>query len=197
MSCVEVSPSLLFWTDPVQSGAVFGSVLVFLVSLCYNSLITVVSYTFLTILLMISLVRLYTYVMVTFKKAEATSDPLATISTLPLTIPPTLVSEMSPCIAGGINSFICEIRSLFFIENLVDSIQFGLSLWCLTYIGSWFNAITIVILAWIGAFTMPKLYKDNQVQVDNVVAQMTKQLEEVKEKITSTIPGMKKGEKQE
>eukprot|EP00090_Calanus_glacialis_P018668 TRINITY_DN2896_c0_g1_i1.p1 TRINITY_DN2896_c0_g1~~TRINITY_DN2896_c0_g1_i1.p1 ORF type:complete len:198 (-),score=60.85 TRINITY_DN2896_c0_g1_i1:97-690(-) len=197
MSCLEVSPSLLFWTDPVQSGAVFGSVLVFLVSICYNSLITVVSYTFLTILLMISVVRLYTYVMVTFKKADASNDPLSTISNLPLTIPPKIVSEMSPCIASGINSFISELRRLFFIDNLVDSIQFGLSLWCLTYIGSWFNAITIIILAWVGAFTLPKLYKNNEEQVDKVIAQITSQFEEVKEKIISTIPGMKKSEKQE
>ena len=39
-----------------------------------------------------------------------------------------------------------------------------MSLWCLTYIGSWFNAITLVILAWIAAFTIPKAYIMNQVQ---------------------------------
>jgi len=197
MSCAVVSPSLLFWTDPVQSGAVFGSVLVFLVSLCYNSLITVVSYTFLSILLIVSFVRLYNFLMVTFKKADAGSDPLANISNLPLTIPPTLISEMSPCIAEKVNSFIREIQHLFLFNNILESVQFGLSLWCLTYIGSWFNAITLVIFAWIGAFTLPKVYKDNQVQIDKVVDQMTKQFEELKEKVASSIPGMKKPEKQE
>jgi hypothetical protein len=29
---------------------------------------------------------------------------------------------------------------------MVDTIKFGLSLWCLTYIGSWFNATTLIIL---------------------------------------------------
>ncbi len=34
----------------------------------------------------------------------------------------------------------------FAVENMVDTIKFGLSLWCLTYIGSWFNATTLIIL---------------------------------------------------
>ena len=197
MSCAVVSPSLLLWEDPVQSGAVFGSVLVFLVSLCYNSFITVISYTFLSILLIISLVRLYTFVMVTFKKADGNSDPLATISNMPLAIPPTLITEISPCIADRLNTFISEIRNLFLLNNIIESIQFGLCLWCLTYIGSWFNAITLMIFAWMGAFTIPKVYQDNQDQVDKVVEQMAKQLEDVKEKIVSVIPGMKKTEKQD
>eukprot|EP00092_Neocalanus_flemingeri_P029941 GFUD01032507.1.p1 GENE.GFUD01032507.1~~GFUD01032507.1.p1 ORF type:complete len:199 (+),score=63.08 GFUD01032507.1:43-639(+) len=193
----SLSPSIFYWSDPVQSGAVFGSVLVFMVSLCYNSLITVVSYTFLTILLMILLIKLYTYVMVTLKKADLASDPLNTISNLSLSIPTQTISDMSPCIAGNINSFTNDLRHLFFIESLVDSIKFGLSLWCLTYIGSWFNALTLIILSWVGAFTIPKLYNDNQKQVDQMVAKMNSQVEKMKEKIMSTIPGLKKVEKED
>ena len=40
---------------------------------------------------------------------------------------------------------------------MLDSIKFGLSLWLLTYIGSWFNAMTLVILSWVGLFTIPKV----------------------------------------
>ena len=46
----------------------------------------------------------------------------------------------------------------------MDTIKFGLSLWGLTYIGSWFNAMTLIILAWVAAFSIPKLYKMNQVR---------------------------------
>ena len=198
MSGLESLPmSLLYWSDTIQSGAVFGSGLIFMVSLCFNSLITVVSYSFLTILLMILLMKLYIYVMVTLKKADPNSDPLNTISTLPLIIPTEIVSDMSPFMAGSINSFITELRHLFFVDNLVDSIKFGLSLWCLTYIGCWFNALTLILFAWIGAFTIPKLYKDNQLQVDQVVGKMNSQIEELREKIISLVPGMKKVEKKD
>ena len=48
-------------------------------------------------------------------------------------------------------------RRLFMVENMLDSIKFGLSLWVLTYIGSWFNAMTLLILGWIGLFSIPKV----------------------------------------
>ena len=42
----------------------------------------------------------------------------------------------------------------------------------LTYIGSWFNMLTLVILAWIALFATPKLYQQNQEQVDQVLGQL-------------------------
>ena len=34
-----------------------------------------------------------------------------------------------------LNNAILELRRLFLVENMMDSIKFGLSLWVLTYIG--------------------------------------------------------------
>ena len=55
------------------------------------------------------------------------------------------------------NMFIVELRDIFLIEEFIASIKFGISLWLLTYVGSIFNAITIVIIAWTGLFTIPKV----------------------------------------
>jgi hypothetical protein len=33
----------------------------------------------------------------------------------------------------------------------------------LTYIGGIINGLSIIIAAWVGIFSVPKLYKDNQV----------------------------------
>lgn len=57
-----------------------------------------------------------------------------------------------------------ELRRLFLLENWFDTIKFVLCLWGFTYIGSWFNMMTLIILAWVGLFTLPLLYKNNQVQ---------------------------------
>ena len=57
------------------------------------------------------------------------------------------------------NACLLELRRLFLVENMLDSVKFGLSLWVLTYIGSWFNAMTLVIMAWVGIFTVPKVRK--------------------------------------
>jgi len=78
----------------------------------------------------------------------------------------------------------------------VDTIKFGLSLWLLTYVGSWFNAMTLVILGWIVAFTLPKVYLNNQAPIDEVLAKVMAQVEEVKGKVMALIPN-KSAEKKE
>jgi len=181
-------PNILYWEDPVQSGAVFGTVLVTLVSLCYYSLITVASYTCLTLLMVVLAVKLYSYVMVMLKKAEPGSDPLAMVAAMPITVPADTISNMSPCVAKTLNNFTTELRRLFLVENMVDTIKFGLSLWLLTYLGSWFNFLTLIILGWLGLFTVPKLYINNQAQADEVIGKVMAQVEEIKGKVVALIP---------
>merc|ERR1712083_716956 len=80
-------PALVYWEDPVLTGAVFGSVLVGLVSLASCSLITVASYSCLALLSGVLLVKLYSFVMVKAGKAEAGSDPLAKVAEFSLALP--------------------------------------------------------------------------------------------------------------
>ncbi len=46
---------------------------------------------------------------------------------------------------------------LFFVEDWIESLKFGLSLWFLTYVGGWFNAMTMLIMSWVLLFTVPKV----------------------------------------
>jgi len=181
-------PSVVYWEDPISSGAIFGSVLVVLLSLASYSLITVVSYTSLALLLAVAGVKLYSYVMVMMKKAEAGSDPLACVSAVNVTVPSETITNMAPCVAEKINFATSELRRLFLVEDMVDTVKFGLSLWLLTYVGSWFNMLTLLILAWIVLFSAPKAYKQNQAQCDEVFGQVKTQFDEVKGKITAMIP---------
>lgn len=184
--------SLVHWEDPIASGAVFGSVLVTLLSICYYSLISVCAYTSLSVLLLVLAVKLYSYVMVMLKKAEPGSDPLAKVAAMEVTIPSDKVSELSNGLADKLNCCLSELRRLFLVENMVDTIKFGLSLWCLTYIGSWFNAMTLVILAWVTAFTVPKIYQNNQAAIDEVLGKVKVQLDEVKSKVMAVMPAQMK-----
>jgi len=184
--------SLVHWEDPIASGAVFGSVLVTLLSICYYSLISVCAYTSLSVLMLVLAVKLYSYVMVMLKKAEPGSDPLAKVAAMEVTIPSDKVSELSNGLADKLNCCLSELRRLFLVENMVDTIKFGLSLWCLTYIGSWFNAMTLVILAWVTAFTVPKIYQNNQAAIDEVLGKVKVQLDEVKSKVMAVMPAQMK-----
>merc|ERR1712179_794784 len=119
--------------------------------------------------------------MVKAGKAEAGSDPLAMVSSVPVAVPADTISSVAPCLAGAINSSITELRRLFLVDSMVDTIKFGLSLWLLT---------------WIGLFTLPKVYIQNQTQVDEVLGKVMAQVQEVKGKVVALIP-VKGGEKKE
>jgi hypothetical protein len=184
--------ALVHWEDPISSGSVFGSVLVALVSICYYSLISVIAYLSLGLLSIVLGVKLYSYVMVMMKKAEPGSNPLSRIAAMEVTIPSDKVSELSTGLAEKLNCGLGELRRLFLVDNMVDTVKFGLSLWCLTYIGSWFNAMTLLILTWITVFTVPKIYQNNKAAIDDVLGKVKVQLDEVKGKVMAVMPAQLK-----
>ena len=86
-------------------------------------------------------------------------------SELNLEIPEEKVSNIANNASTKLNATLLELRRLFLVENMLDSIKFGLSLWVLTYIGSWFNAMTLVLMSWVGLFTIPKVSYFNRINL--------------------------------
>ena len=151
-------------------------------------------------------------------QAEPGSDPLIAITNLEVNIAPEKVAEMTGflvdvanpsimelrrcqvsgvrcqvsgvrCQASGVaNPSIMELRRLFLLENWFDTVKFVLCLWGLTYIGSWFNMMTLIILSWVALFTLPLLYKNNKESVDEIVGSVNSQMTEIKDKVMSVIP---------
>jgi hypothetical protein len=101
-------------------------------------------------------------------------------------------AELSTGLAEKLNCGLGELRRLFLVDNMVDTVKFGLSLWCLTYIGSWFNAMTLLILTWITVFTVPKIYQNNKAAIDDVLGKVKVQLDEVKGKVMAVMPAQLK-----
>lgn len=179
--------STYLWECPIFTGIVFSSVLAALISICYYSLITVIAYTSLFILMGVAGVKLYTYVMVTFLKKE-TANPIAKYTGMDVTIAPERVNEIANKATDKLNCTILELRRLFLVENMMDSIKFGLSLWVLTYIGSWFNAMTLIMVSWVGLFSIPKIYLNNAAQIDPILDQVKAKLDEISGKVFALIP---------
>lgn len=65
---------------------------------------------------------------------------------LDLALPAEKVHEIADVAVAHTNAVIGELRRLFLVEDLVDSLKFGVLLWCLTYVGSWFNGMTLIII---------------------------------------------------
>merc|ERR1712126_419382 len=159
-----------------------------LLFLSTSSLLSVVSHSALILLTVVAAAKIYAFVMVKMGKVEPGFDPLAAVSNVTLTLPESAVQEHAPCVTSGINQVLAKAKSLFLLENPVDTLKFGLCLYVLTYVGAWFNALTLVILAWIGVFTLPKLYLNNQAAVDEVMVKVVGQVNEVKAKVVEALP---------
>lgn len=56
------------------------------------------------------------------------------------------VQQVTTVAVSHANAALTELRRLFLVEDLVDSIKFGVLLYCLTYVGALFNGMTLIIL---------------------------------------------------
>jgi len=184
----DATAKLVHWETPAASGGVFGSVLGVLVCISYFSLISVLAYISLAMLAAVLAIKVYSFAMVFMKKAEPGSDPLQCVTNIDVSIPPERVADMTGFMVDILNPSIMELRRLFLLESIFDTIKFILCLWGLTYIGSWFNMMTLLMLTWLGVFSLPLVYKNNQAAVDDVIGQVNTQISDIKEKVMGVIP---------
>ena len=52
-------------------------------------------------------------------------------------------------------------------------------MYALTYFGRWFNGTTVLLLLWVGLFSVPKIYSDNKKQIDDALVPMKTKLNEL------------------
>lgn len=137
--------SLIYWRDPKKSGPVFGGVLVVLLALTYFSLISVVAYLSLIALTGTIAFRIYKNIVQAVQKT-GDGHPFKDLLDLDVSLPQEKVREVVDVAIAHINAATIELRRLFLVEDLVDSIKFGVLLWVLTYLGAWFNGMTLIII---------------------------------------------------
>ncbi|XP_015436447.1 PREDICTED: reticulon-1 isoform X2 [Dufourea novaeangliae] len=196
-SSIGIVAALIYWRDPKESGAVFGGILSVLLSLAYFSLISVLAYLSLLVLTGTIAFRIYKTVL---QAVQKTSDghPFKDILELDLTVPAEKVHEVADVAVAHANAAVSELRRLFLVEDFVDSLKFGVLLWCLTYVGSWFNGMTLIIIGVVALFTLPKVYETNKTQIDQNLALVHGKINELTAKVKAAIPlGKKEPTKEE
>ena len=70
-------------------------------------------------------------------------------------------------------------------------------MYLLTVFGRWMNGLTLITLAWVLAFTVPKIYKDNQKAIDEALAPVKAKLDEFLDKLKASMPANVSGKKAE
>merc|ERR1712228_621476 len=131
------------WKDPVLSGLVAGSGLLFLAAISCYSLIAVAAYFGLSLVLLGLGSKLYVHLMGLLKK---------------------------PC------------------EDYLESAKFALVAYLATFIGAIMNSLTLVIIAWVAAFSLPTVYAAKQKEVDAMLATATTHYTALNAKLVALVP---------
>ncbi|XP_019715637.1 reticulon-1-A-like isoform X11 [Hippocampus comes] len=182
---------LLYWRDVKTTGVVFGAVLLLLLSLTACSIVSVCSYIGLALLSVTVCFRIYKGVLQAIQKSDE-GHPFKQYLEREVTLSEDMVHKYSDVLLEKINKTVSELRRLFLVEDLVDSIKFAVLMWVLTYVGALFNGLTLVILAVIGAFSCPIIYEKHQAQIDRYLALVNNQIKDIVGKIQAKVPGMKR-----
>ncbi|XP_052106805.1 reticulon-1-A-like isoform X4 [Mytilus californianus] len=185
---------LIYWRDLKKTGIVFGSMLFILLSLAVFSVLSVLAYLSLAVLSVTLSFRIYKNVLAAVQKS-GDAHPFKALLDMNIDLPEDKAQMALKNICKHINCTVKELRRLFLIEDLVDSMKFALLLWVLTYIGSWFNGMTLIIMGLVAIFTLPKVYETYKVQIDNYVSMACDQVCKVKTQVVAKLPFLKKKEK--
>ncbi|XP_036402058.1 reticulon-1-A-like isoform X2 [Megalops cyprinoides] len=199
-SLAEESPSpasplslvdLLYWRDIKTTGVVFGASLFLLLSLTVCSIVSVCSYVALALLSVTITFRIYKGILQAVQKSDE-GHPFKVYLDRDVALSEDMVHKYSDVALERLNVGIKELRRLFLVEDLVDSLKFAVVMWILTYVGALFNGLTLLILALVGVFSCPVIYEKNQTQIDHYVALVKNQIKDVVGKIQAKVPGMKR-----
>nr|XP_046268058.1 reticulon-1a isoform X2 [Scatophagus argus] len=184
---------LLYWRNVKQSGAVFSSVLLLLFSLTQFSVVSVGAYLALAALSATISFRIYKSVLQAVQKTDE-GHPFKSYLEMEIALSQDQISKYADKILLYTNTCMKELRRLFLVQDLVDSLKFAVLMWLLTYVGALFNGLTLLILAVISMFTMPVVYEKHQAQIDQYVGLIRTQVNSVVGKIQAKIPGAKRKE---
>lgn len=184
---------LLYWRDPKKTGIVFGSILLALIALSCCSFISVLAYLLLAVMTVTISFRVYKSVMQAVQKT-GDGNPFRAYLEVDLTLSPSQVEAYTSKAVEKINAHIGCLRHVLLVEDLVDSVKFAVVLWLLTYVGAWFNGLTLIILAFISLFSFPIVYEKYQTQIDEAVGKAQHQINTTMDGIKTKIPWLKKKE---
>ncbi|XP_047202027.1 reticulon-1a isoform X1 [Girardinichthys multiradiatus] len=184
---------LLYWRNVKQSGAVFSSVLLLLFSLTQFSVVSVGAYLALAALSATISFRIYKSVLQAVQKTDE-GHPFKGYLEMEIALSQDQISKYADKILLYSNTCMKELRRLFLVQDLVDSLKFAVLMWLLTYVGALFNGLTLLILAVVSMFTLPVVYEKHQAQIDQYVGLIRTQVNSVVVKIQAKIPGAKRKE---
>jgi len=161
-----VALDLIYWRNPTNSGAVFAITLLMLIASTYYNVVSIFAYVGLVVLAGTIGYRVYAAVTASMNKTEQ-KNPFQRFLEKNMDFPQDRAHDHVDTLLKHAKDVLIQLRRLFLIENICESVKFGLFLWSLTYVGEYVSGTTLIMLAFVGLFSLPKIYELYQPQIDS------------------------------
>jgi len=164
---------IFHWRDPVKSGLLFGIFNFFFLLITYGeySVVTLISYLFLTLLLVCFGFVNYVVLKGRWIDGKKVGNPFVTkfkSSTFHISRS-TLVQHVDT-VLDLINLTIDLIRDTYYCTNLILTAQVAGVLYLVALIGKCFSGTSLIYLVLLGLFVWPRLYEEKQPEIDHFYA---------------------------
>lgn len=193
LSNLEIPPQvrdLLLWKCPKMTGAVFGSLFVVLLSLSLFSFLTVISTLMLTALAVVGSYRFY--LAVVFRIKGTYDDSLDKLAKHDLPLPKDKVQEVARLIETDLFRGLNTLKSIVLWENVTQSVKALVAFYLVNWVGSCFNFLTLLMLALVTVFTLPKVYQVYKQPIDQAIQKVTTLAHQVTKQVMAKIPMLNK-----
>merc|ERR1712083_1132021 len=188
--------SLDYWDNPRDSGIVCGSLLVCLLAVRYISLISVIGNLSLALVTATMSFRIYKSVLTAVNKTQD-GHPFKQFLDVDVTLPADKISSLTDGFFPKLNNLLLKLKSILLVQNVVETLKFAVAMYLLTYLGAIMNGLTVVTLGWMGVFSIPRIYRDNQKQIDDAILPLKAQLDDLQAKIGAALPASIVGKKED
>lgn len=186
---------ILHWKNPIETGIIFAIGSTIILALTFFSIISVFAYSGLGLIIGASLIRTYKVVAKTFNMPSETRIDQVWNKALALnvTLQPEKMHQLVDSSLGNLNTALVYVKQVLLVEDKVATITFGLFLYVLTYIGAWFNGMTLITLVYISLFSWPLVYDNNKAKIDEYIHLVSKQISTHVSSLTQRITSLASG----
>lgn len=181
---------LVYWRDPKKSVAVLATVFLLLFLFQKYSFHSVIIYTALVTLVATIGFRGIKLLEGHFKKTDGT-NPFQHYLDIEVSIPQDKLHAQVDSMADYAVMLFNKIRHIYLVANLVDSVKFGLLLYSLTYVASWFSGLALVITFVVSVFAIPKIYELYKEPIDHYIKIAQEQIDHYSNIAQEKLPFLK------
>jgi len=181
---INVMRDLFLWRNIKDSGIIFTTGLTLMAALSYFSFISIFSYLSLAILILTGAL-VFGRQLVFALQQRSGPHPFQRVLERDIVIQPEYVHQQVDAILQPVNQQLIRMRNLYLADSLAETLKMGLYMYILTYIGSWFNLMTLLMIGWVMAFSVPKLYLINRRQIDRLMDSARLRLRGIQSRIQS------------